>query len=529
MQRQTVFSIEFLKTNLWPIFPHEVRRVLTLSALLFLVCFDYSMLRCMKDTVVVTASSAAVIPFIKVWTLLPMAVFFTFGYAKISSRLSRSTTFYVIVTAFLAFFLVYAFVLYPYREAVHLTTLGNFLRGVLPLGLSGFIAMLEYWSFTLFYIIAELWSNIVLSILTWGFINEITTIKEAPRFYAVLSVASNVAAVAAGLVANIFVSNTFQNDWQTSQQCMILVIVASGFFSLLLYRLVSKDQAIRSQAELIPGEERGAIKFSLRESFQEVQKSRHLRYLAIIVIAYFFVINTVEVIWKEQLRLLFSSPSDFNHYMNTLTTWIGVVSTLLGVCVAFLISRFGWTKTALLTPVVSLVTSLAFFIFVTFENKLLGLSGLLGTTPLAIAVFLGAVQNCLSKGTKYSCFDSTKEMAFIPLSRVSKMKGKAVIDGVMSRSGKSGASLVLQSMILMFGGLVVSTPYIIGIMLAVIIGWIGATRRLGRIIDKALGSEEISPAPKPEQLELAPLAPASSEDHDALADESGLVMPCQPT
>ncbi len=485
MSYRNNFGIKFFRDTLWPIFPHEVKRVLPLAILLFLVCFDYSMLRCMKDTVVVTASSAAVIPFIKVWTLLPMAVFFTFIYAKISHWYSRQTVFYLIVSAFLAFFLVFGFILYPYRESFHLHQFALVLKNILPEGLSGFVAMVEYWSFTLFYIIAELWSNIVLSILTWGFINEITRMSQAPRFYAVLSVASNIAAVAAGLTANIFISGSFKDNWQLSLQCMIITIVICGIFTMFLYRHIGKDNGDDSEEDE-GALKNGRLKFSLSESFKDVRQSKHLFYLAVIVVAYFFVINTVEVIWKEQLRLLYPSPTDFNYYMNTLTTWIGIVSTVLGIFVARLIDKFGWTKTALATPVVMLLSSLLFFIFVVFKNDLVVLTSLLGTTPLAIAVFLGALQNCLSKGTKYSIFDATKEMAFIPLSKMSRIRGKAAIDGIMSRFGKSGASFLMQSMILMFGGLLASTPYITAIMLSVIVWWTWATRSLGNIIDHAL-------------------------------------------
>lgn len=483
------FGIKFLKNTFWPILPHEFGRIIPLSLLLFLVCFDYSMLRCLKDTVVVTASSAAVIPFIKVWTLLPMAVLFTFLYTAISSRLNRQTVFFVIVSAFLAFFLIFAFLLYPYSEQCHLTRIADFLRSILPAGMAGFIAMIEYWSFTLFYIIAELWSNIVLSILTWGFINEITHIKEAPRFYAVLSVASNIAAVFAGLCANIFVSGNLKNDWQLSLQYMVTVIVISGTLSMILYWYLNRSGSTHTDDN--SDIDNAPVKFSLHSSFLEVKQSKHLRYLAIIVVAYFFVINTVEVIWKEQLRLMYPTPTDFNFYMNSLTAWIGVVSTMLGIFVSVLIRKFGWTRTALLTPIVLLATSLLFFVSVVFRHDLVGLCSLVGTSPIAMAVFLGAMQNCLSKGTKYSIFDATKEMAFIPLPRMVKLKGKAVIDGVMSRLGKSGASLTLQTMILGFGGLIASTPYIIGIMLTVILAWIGATRLLGRIIDTALNSNMI--------------------------------------
>lgn len=490
MSRQYSPGIGFFRATLWPIFAHEVGRVLTLSFLLFLICFNYSMLRCMKDTVVVTASSAAVIPFIKVWALLPMAVLFTFFYVKLSGRLSEKTVFYLIVSAFLAFFLCFAFVLYPCKESIHLTEFANLLRSILPQGFAGLIAMVEYWSFTLFYIIAELWSNIVLSILTWGFINGTTSIKEAPRFYAVLSVASNVAAIAAGLCANLLVSGIYNGNWEFSQKCMVVVISIGGIIAMLLYRKIHDGLGGYRQVSAHSSGEKPE-KFSLVSSFLEIRRSRHLRYLAIIVVSYFFVINTVEVIWKEQVRLAYPSPADFNFYMNSVTTWIGVISTILGIFVAALISRYGWSKTALITPMVLLITSVLFFAFIVFKDELFLSASLLQTTPLAIAVLLGAIQNCLSKGMKYSVFDATKEMAFVPLSQMEKLKGKAAIDGIMSRLGKSGASLSLQVMILMFGSLTACTPYIGTVMLLVLINWFGATRLLGQIIDPAIDGKDL--------------------------------------
>lgn len=489
MSRIKCFGSRFLKDTLWPIFPGEARRVLLLSFFLFLVCFNYSVLRCMKDTVVVTASSAAVIPYIKVWTLLPMAVLFTFLYTKIANAFSREKVFYLIVSSFLSFFALFAFVLYPMGDKTHLTALASKLGQVLPAGMAGFIAMVEYWSFTLFYIIAELWSNIVLSILTWGLINEITSLKEAPRFYSVLSVASNIAAIAAGLTANIFVSGSFRNNWQLSQQYLICVIILSGLMTMWIYRKLDRDIEKAESSISDKKQAKAKIKFSLSDGCKEIAQSKHLRYLATIVVAYFFVINTVEVIWKEQVRLLYPKPADFNYYMNTITACIGVVSTSLGIFVSVLIKKLGWSKTALLTPAVMLSTSILFFVFIVFNNDLGMITALVGTSPLAIAVFLGSMQNCLSKGAKYSIFDSTKEMAFIPLSRESKIRGKAVIDGVFSRLGKSGASLSLQGLILVHGSLLASTPYITGFMLLVIVAWIYASRSLGQIIDPALKNE----------------------------------------
>lgn len=90
------------------------------------------------------------------------------------------------------------------------------------------------------------------------------------------------------------------------------------------------------------------------------------------------------------------------------------------------------------------------------------------------------MQNSLSKAAKYSLLDATKEMAFIPLDHDSKLKGKAAIDGVGSRVGKSGGSLLHQGLLVLFSSLGASAPYVAGFLVVVVGAWVGGVRSLGR-------------------------------------------------
>jgi AAA family ATP:ADP antiporter len=118
---------------------------------------------------------------------------------------------------------------------------------------------------------------------------------------------------------------------------------------------------------------------------------------------------------------------------------------------------------------------------------------LLGTSPLAIAVMFGAAQNALTKASKYSVFDATKEMAYIPLSHESKLKGKAAIDGVGSRLGKSGGSLIHQSLLMIFVTVSAAAPIVSLILFAMIIFWFFAVKELG-IHFKEISNQEEVPA-----------------------------------
>lgn len=101
----------------------------------------------MKDAVVVTASGAEVIPFIKVWVMLPMAVVMTILFTKLSNRYSQERVVYLMISIFLVCFTLFAFVLYPMRDFLHPNQLADRLELVMPLGFKGLISMFR-WTFT---------------------------------------------------------------------------------------------------------------------------------------------------------------------------------------------------------------------------------------------------------------------------------------------------------------------------------------------------------------------------------------------
>src|SRR3990167_5925530 len=100
----------FLRSILWPVHRSELKKVVSMLVLLFLLCICYSILRNLKDTIVLTAkhSGAEVIPFLKVWGMLPGAIVATWFYTRLARRYSKETVFYIIISGFLACFLLFA-------------------------------------------------------------------------------------------------------------------------------------------------------------------------------------------------------------------------------------------------------------------------------------------------------------------------------------------------------------------------------------------------------------------------------------
>ena len=82
-------------------------------------------------------------------------------------------------------------------------------RVLLPSGFKGLIAIVRNWTFTLFYVMSELWGTAILSLIFWGFANEVTSVNEARRYYGVLMVGANIAGIFSGQASVYFSGDIF--------------------------------------------------------------------------------------------------------------------------------------------------------------------------------------------------------------------------------------------------------------------------------------------------------------------------------
>jgi AAA family ATP:ADP antiporter len=468
----------------------------------FLVGFNYIVLGLTKDALVVTArsSGAEAIPFIKVWAILPSAFLMTFLFTRISNWLSRERTFYFMMSIFLVFFLIFNFFLYPYREELHLNNFADKLEKIFPVGCKGFIAMLRNWTFTLFYIMSEMWSTMILTVLTWGFVNEVTTVQDAKRFYALLGIGVNFATVIASQVTTFLSRHEFNphlpfgsDAWGQSVFMINSVVIIAGLLTLALFRwLHIQKLGYNGVASSVQNKEAPRIKMGMRENFSTLKKSKYLLCIAVIVLMYNVSINLVEVVWKNQVKQLYPNPNDFNAYMGQVITGMGIIATLTAIFVSGnVIRRLSWTGSALIPPMILLITGVGCFSFFLFkDSRLSTVAAFFGTTPLAIGVFFGSLQNCLVRASKYTLFDATKELAFIPLGQEMRLKGKAAIDGVGARVGKSAGSVLHQGLLVVFGTVSACTPYVAVILFFVIGAWIIAVKALGKRFNELVSGQE---------------------------------------
>ena len=101
-------------------------------------------------------------------------------------------------------------------------------------------------------------------------------------------------------------------------------------------------------------------------------------------------------------------------------------------------------------------------------------------TPLALAISMGTVQNILSKGTKYSIWDTSMAMLYIPLDNELRTKGKAAVDVISAKVGKSSSGLVQSILFTLMPSATYSSisPILMVIFIVVCIFWIYAVDKI---------------------------------------------------
>ncbi|NGX31358.1 MAG: ADP,ATP carrier protein 1 [Chlamydiae bacterium] len=483
---QTATTPEFskLRAFFWPVYKYELKKVLPMFFMFFFINFNYTILRDTKDILILNSSGAGTIPFLKVWGTIPAAIIFMIVYAKLSNKLSKPKLFYSVVTPFLVFFLLFAFVLYPLRNSLHPHAFCDMLESHAP-RLQGFIAILRNWTFSLFYVIAELWGSAMISLLFWQFANDITKVKESKRFYPFFLIGANIAMLFSGPLITYFSrygkSAPLGTDpWQVSLTYLMPMAFFAGLMIMALYYYTTKK--VLTDPRFYDSSEQKKLKkekpkMSLIESFKYLGKSKYMLYLATLVVAYGVAMNIVEVSWKHQVKLFFPNENAMGEFYGIFSFFTGLFTIFMLLVVSGnVIRKFGWGFAAMVTPIVLALTGVAFFTFILFKDTPL-FASLATSSIIFVAVVVGAVQNILTKSSKYSLFDPTKEMAYIPLDQEMKVKGKAAIDVVGSRLGKSGGSLIQQFLIIIVG-IGAMVPFNAVILLGVVAIWMISVKAL---------------------------------------------------
>lgn len=497
-----------IRQTIFPIYGnHEVTKFLLIGSIKFWIILALTLTRDTKDTLVVTQCGAEAIAFLKIYGVLPAATAFIALYSKLSNNLSKRALFYVTCIPFFTFFALFDIFVYPNANALHpsLETAQAFLR---PLGggtgndalqqggLAVLAKIVSHWTSALFYVMAEIYSSVSVGLLFWQFANDVVSVDQAKRMYPLFAQMSGLAPVLAGQYVVRFASKA--PDFTTSMHRLTAAVSLAGIMICLFYHWSStfvertessSKDSIRSSSDTHKNTAAASKptkkkpKMSMMESARFLAGSQYLRLIATLVLGYGLSINFTEIMWKSLVKRQYPDPLDYQRFMGNFSSVVGLSTCIVIFFGVHVIRILGWRTGAIATPTIMALLAAPFFTCI--------LLGLDSPSRLSIAVMFGTISSLLSKTAKYALFDPTTQMAYIPLDDESKVKGKAAIDVLGSRIGKSGGSFIQQGLVVLFGNIVNAAPVVAVIYYTVLVTWMSAANRLAGLftaqteVDKA--------------------------------------------
>lgn len=498
MSSQTTINSSFLKKfkdYVWPISASELPKFLSITLLLFCILFIQNIIRALKDGIINTMIGTETISFLKFWGVLPAAFLMTIIYVKLVNRMKGEHIFYLILSVFLAFFALFAFVIFPYHETLHLNPeYAAHLIAQFP-HFKWFILLIAKWGFSLFYIIAELWPSVVFALLFWQFVNSITSVDESKRFYALFGLLGQTGLYFSGsLLESLpqignYLIDTFHLLSPRTTVCVefalsfviILGLVALFAFWLLHHKVLDKSISIKFTEK--------RKQMSIVESFKMALSSKYIMLIALMLVCYGIAINLVEGPWKAQASLVYKEADEYTAFVGNYLKYTGLLTLAFVLLGSNIVRKLGWFAAAIITPCMVFVTGILFFAVsnsTDFSGWIVIVFAV--SDPLTLAIVIGAIQNVLSKSSKYTLFDSTKEMAYVPLPDELKTRGKAAADVIGTKLGKS-ASALLQSLIFIIMPTATYqsiSMYLMVVFTIVCLVWIGSVYVLGKEYQQAV-------------------------------------------
>jgi AAA family ATP:ADP antiporter len=449
-----IFRESRLRQILWPVRSYELAKFFPMALLMFTVLLNQNIVRSIKDSLVMTYIGPEVISFIKLWGEAPAGIIFVLIYTKMCNRMSTERVFRYIVCSFLICFAIFTFIIFPNRDFFHPDPRNVEFFSIQYPHFKWFIFLWGKWSFCLLYILGELWPTVVFSLLYWQLANKITSTEEAGRFYSFLSLFGQTNLLVSGSLIVYFAqpihcfSHYFACVGDTTQimlNSLMNIVMLSGVVCLAIHRWIEL-KIIIPHKKLVKDSTK-VLKLNLKDSFKLIMRSRYLWLMCTLLISYSLTINLIEGLWMSKVRELYPEAHQFISYHGNVLFWTGVFTLLCSFLGSSVIRYFGWFWGAGATPIMIMIVGGIFFTAVLFQDRLENLYGMLS---LPSVVWIGGLQHVLGKGTKYSLFDATKEMAYIPLDDEMKTKGKAAVDVVGTKIGKASGAVLQFAIFTLF-------------------------------------------------------------------------------
>lgn len=456
-----------------------------------LININYYILRSVRNTLAVSLSSvgAELIPAIQFWALLPLTVLLIYGLSVFMRKHRPSSVFMAATAGFSLFFLLFALFVFPHRDFLHSFASIPFLENTIP----SLSHLFNNWTAAVYYVAAELWKVAILSVLFFGFLNQRISLNIAKGLYSPILLGGSLGGLVAGPIT-VFCSSWGKqlaerlevSSWQLSFIFLSFIMALVGAIIVIVFSWLKKrlDEKGLSESE----NRDKPLPIAMMESLKTIMRSRYLLSLCMMVVFDYVAYYLYEIFFLDILKKVYPDPNNYCAFNGQLVFWSSLLTTFSALFIApVMLKKCSWKVPALVTPLVVMTFSLAFFTCTIFHDSalIMGLSTTVAVTPLQLAIIFGSCLFCMARAAKSTVFDASKELAFIPLPRELQSKGKLIVDGLASRAGCSLAAAVNQVLFATFSTIEAGMPCAAILSFGAVSIWIRGVLHVGRVVDKA--------------------------------------------
>lgn len=449
-----------------PIYRSELAKLFLLSSMMFSMVLVFALSRDLRDALVVTSCGAESLAFLKVYGVVPAAAVFMLAYNWLAGVLPVEALFYAVLTPFMLFFVAFAFVLYPMRHTLH-----NLHWAVPSGGLSYLGELGRHWTFSLYFIISELWGIAGVPLLFWSYAYDVVDVSQARRLYPLVSLLGNLAPIASGYAtaatAQYLLSMAPNDEMAFEASLRVLTVLMAGAGLLLacshhlLRRIHAQEvkQMAMQQACPPPIVSNAPAKssMSLLQSARLLRHDPYLRQQAMRLLAFGVSIEFTETLWKAAVTAALREKTEYLAFMGRCSLLMGAAAGVMAVFGGRMIRIMGWKTSAVVMPFIIGMLGVPFFRTLTFGD-------LRNPSVLLSAAYMGLVLNVLSKASKNAILEPIKEIS-------SSSDGKAAVAVVCERVGIVVGAVSLQLMVLLSGNALRSAPSLSVLFYAALLLW----------------------------------------------------------
>jgi ATP:ADP antiporter, AAA family len=458
--QKPMMNVNFVKSNMSN--NEHIKHVL-LGGMCFSNLGVYTIVRDLKDVLLITSCGAEAVPFMKTWVNFPLSVLFMCFFTKLCDiNLKQDRIYRIMYLSVFSTYMILGYFLYPIQGILSPFPNISLILFVYKTPL----LILNNWVSALFYALSTIWGSTILTLLFWLTANNYVKKDSAKIIYPLFGFLSNISLTLCGIITR-YLGDMYRNDWILNVQSLMIVVFIFGIIHMLCYEILVRNYSITNNIDFKPKKKSNVSVF---ESIKKVLTIPFVMYMVMLLACYGSASNLIDTVWKYNIHQYYHNPSDYSKLMGSISTYKGIFCMFTMLLSSFVLKYIPYKVTIMITPILMSLMGVIFFIMsLTTHNSY-------------IIIIYGAIITIVTKSIKYAFFDPNKEITYMYMDDDVKTKGKATIDVLSNSVGKSGTSLILQFMILMYGSIINMIPYMMVIFTCVSIIWIRSASKIADIV-----------------------------------------------